>query len=488
MDETSRAASPGGRERGAGRVRRARVDVEAFARRGVQLLREEDPELYGLIEREYERQASSLAMVASCSTAHPSVLACEGSFTSNVTAEGYPGHRHHAGCEFVDRFEQLAIDRARQVFGARFANVQPHSASTANQIVTTAVLKPGETLMGLQLDSGGHLSHGSSVNISGRFYDAVGYGLDQRGYIDYDAMRRLALEHRPKLIICGTTSYPRTVEWERFREVADEVGAYLLADITHIAGLVIGGQQPNPIDVAHFTTTCTHKQLYGPRGGLILMGKDADEPSPQGTTTLSSLLQKRLFPFTQGAPLVNTIVAKARVLGRCATPEFRRQAQRIHDLARALAESLVEQGARVMSGGTDNHIVVVDAVSTWGVTGIAAEKALEECNIIVNKNRIPGDQKPVSVSSGVRIGTNSLTVRDVETGDMPWCADLIGRILREVEMRDEKDYRLDPARREAFRGEVLEFCAAHPLRDYPVTFEQESAAATDGAAPEVAGA
>ena len=482
-------------------VRRARIDVEAFARRGVELLKRDDPELYRLIEGEYERQASTLAMVASCSTAHPSVLACEGSFTSNVTAEGYPGHRHHAGCEYVDQFEQLAIDRAKAVFGARYANVQPHSASTANQIVTTSVLQPGDTLLGLQLDSGGHLSHGSSVNISAglllgagigaqvssvdvddgtrtddrsggvSFALTAGYGLDERGYIDYEAMRRLALEHRPKLIICGTTSYPRTVEWERFRKVADEVGAYLLADITHIAGLVIGGESPSPIDVAHFTTTCTHKQLYGPRGGLILMGKDADAPSPKGTTTLSNLLQKRLFPFTQGAPLVNMIVAKARVLGRCATPEFRAQARRIRLLADALAQSLVGQGARVLSGGTDNHIVLVDVLKTYGVTGIAAERALEECNIIVNKNRIPGDEKPVSVSSGIRIGTNSLTVRAVEPEDMAWCAGLIGRILEAVEMRGEKDYALDAAAREGFRGEVLAFCASHPLRDYPVEFE-----------------
>ena len=453
-------------------VGEARVDVAEFAARGVELLREEDPELYGLIEREYARQASSLALVASCSTAHPSVLACEGTFTSNVTAEGYPGARHHAGCEFVDRFEQMAIDRAKEVFGARFANVQPHSASTANQIVTTAVLKPGEKLMGLQLDSGGHLSHGAKVNISGRLYDAVGYGLDERGFIDYDAMRRVALEHRPKLIICGTTSYPRTVEWERFREVADEVGAYLLADITHIAGLVIAGEQPNPIDVAHFTTTCTHKQLYGPRGGLILMGKDAEAPSPAGTTTLARLLQKRLFPFTQGAPLVNMIVAKARILGRCATPEFKEQVRRIRRLASALAEALLESGVTVLSGGTDNHIVLVHVLESFSVTGIAAEKALEECNIIVNKNRIPGDRKPVSISSGIRIGTNSLTVRDVEVSDMTWCADLIVRILREVRMLDERTYELDPLARDSFRDEVVRFCAQHPLRDYPVKLVQ----------------
>jgi glycine hydroxymethyltransferase len=452
-------------------IRRARIDVEAFARRGVELLRRDDPELYRLIEAEYERQASSLALVASCSTAHPSVLACEGTFTSNVTAEGYPGHRHHAGCKYVDQFEQLAIDRAKALFGAQYANVQPHSASTANQIVTTAILKPGDTLLGLQLDSGGHLSHGSKVNISGTFYNAVGYGLDARGFIDYEAMHRLALEHRPKLIICGTTSYPRTVDWRRFRAVADEIGAYLLADITHIAGLVIAGEQPNPIDHAHFTTTCTHKQLYGPRGGLILLGRDHAALGPDGQTTLASLMQKRLFPFTQGAPLVNMIVAKARVLARCATPEFKQQMRRVRALADSLAASLVAGGARVLSGGTDNHIVLVDVLTTFGIPGIAAEKALEECNIIVNKNRIPGDTKPVSISSGIRLGTNSLTVRAVDPEDMAWCADLIARILRGVRMQGEKDYTLDAGGRDAFRGEVLAFCAAHPFRDYPVVFE-----------------
>jgi len=453
---------------GKSRVRSARVSLEDFAQRGVELLRREDPVLAELIEAEYARQAGSLAMVASCSTAHPSVLACEGTFTSNVTAEGYPGHRHHAGCKYVDQFEQLAIDRAKKVFGAQFANVQPHSASTANQIVTSGVLKPGDTLLGLDLDAGGHLSHGSRVNISGRFYNAVPYGLDDQGRIDYDRMAELAREHRPGLIICGTTAYPRTIDWQRFRDVADEVGAYLLADITHIAGLVIAGEQPNPIDIAHFTVTCTHKQLYGPRGGLILMGKDAELPSPEGNGKLWNLMQRRLFPFTQGAPLVNMIVAKARALDRAATPEFKAQGQLIVKLAQALAEALLAQGARVLSGGTDNHIVLVNVLESFGVTGIAAEKALEECNIIVNKNRIAGDQKPVSISSGIRIGTNSLVVRRVAPEEMAWCADLIVRVLRSVEMQGEREYRLPGAARDAFQAEVLEFCATHPLSDYPV--------------------
>ncbi len=451
------------------RVGVARPLLGEFAARAVELLAREDPELYDLIEREYRRQCESLAMVASCSPAHPSVLACEGTFTSNVTAEGFPGNRHHAGCVNVDRFEQLAIDRAKAVFGARFANVQPHSASTANQIVMTAVLDPGDTLLGLDLDCGGHLSHGSKVNMSGRFYRSVSYGLDARGFIDYDQAARLALEHRPKLVICGTTAYPRTIDWQRFRAIADSVGAFLLADITHIAGLVIAGLQPNPVDVAHFTVTCTHKQLYGPRGGVILMGREHDAPAPAPSKgTLSEHLQRRVFPFTQGAPLVNKIVAKARVLARCATPEFHAEARRILDLARALAAALLKRGARVLSGGTDNHIVLVDVLKSYGVTGICAERALEECNVIINKNRIPGDEKPVSISSGIRIGTNSLAARRITPAEMDWCAELIVRILRSVRMRGEREFELDPEARRAFRAEVIDFARRHPLPEYPL--------------------
>jgi glycine hydroxymethyltransferase len=442
--------------------------LSRFYDHATEMLANEDPELLRLIEEEYVRQADSLAMVASCSTAHPSVLACEGTFTSNVTAEGFPGARHHAGCKYVDQFEQLAIDRAKAVFGAQYANVQPHSASTANQIVMTAVLRPGDTLLGLDLDSGGHLSHGSKVNMSGKFYNAISYGLDEKGYIDYDQVEALAREFRPKLIISGTTAYPRTIDWQRFREIADSVGAFLLADITHIAGLVIAGLQPNPIDLAHFTVTCTHKQLYGPRGGLILMGKDWQAPCPEGEKgPLWQLVQRRLFPFTQGAPLVNTIVAKARVLARCAAPEFRADAERIMLLARAVAEAFIARGATVLSGGTDNHIVLVNVLESFGVSGAAAEKSLESCNIIVNKNRIPGDTQPVSISSGIRIGTNSLAVRKVATEDMSWCADIIARILESVEMDGERNYRLPEVARKDFQEEVTAFARQHPLRDYP---------------------
>ncbi len=437
-----------------------------FARRAYESLQQEDPQLFELMEEEFLRQNDSLAMVASCSPTHLTVLACEGSFTSNVTAEGYPGARFHAGCKYVDQFEQLAIDRAKAAFKAQYANVQPHTASTANQIVTSSLLKPGDTLMGLQLDCGGHLSHGAKVNVSGRFFNAVGYGLNDDAVIDFDQVQRLAEEHRPKLIICGTTAYPRVIDWQRFRDIADSVDAYLLADITHISGLVIAEQHPNPIDVAHVTTTCTHKQLYGPRGGLILMGKEAELLGPDGKTTLSALFQKGVFPFMQGAPIVNNIVAKARALSRSMTPEFTQLAQRIVSIARALAKSLDQRGAHVISGGTDNHIVVVDVLSSFGVTGIVAEKALEQCNIIVNKNHIPGDQKSVRVTSGIRIGTNSLAARNFGPEEMSQCADLITRILSSVKIETDRKYQLEPSLQESFQHEVRNLCRQFPIPGY----------------------
>ena len=442
--------------------------LTTFAKNAVEMLAAEDPELYKLIEGEYHRQIVSLAMVASCSNAHPSALACEGTFTSNVTAEGYPGARFHAGCEYVDQFEQLAIDRAKKAFGAQYANVQPHTASTANQVVTSRLVNPGETLMGMSLDAGGHLSHGAKVNISGSFYNAIGYDLNSDGFIDYDQVESLAMEHKPKLIICGTTAYPRVIDWERFREIADKVGAYLLADITHIAGLVIGGQHPNPIDIAHITTTCTHKQLYGPRGGLIMMGKDHDLPNPRGKGTLKGLMQSGLFPFTQGAPIINNIVAKARTLDRASKPEFKELAKRIVDLSRALAKALVAQGTTVVSGGSDNHIILANVMESFNVTGIIAEKALEECNVIINKNWIPGDQLSPFVTSGIRIGTNSMAARGLDENEMVHCADLIARILKSVVMKSEKEYELDTAQRDAFRAEVKDIAVRFPIPGYPL--------------------
>lgn len=442
--------------------------LESFARNAVLALKEKDPVLFDLLQQEYERQMSSLTMVASCTITHPSVLACEGTFASNVTAEGYPGARFHAGCEFVDQFEQLAIDRAKRVFKAQYANVQPHTASTANQIVCAAILKPHETMMGMQIASGGHLSHGAKVNISGTFFNAIGYGLNEDGFIDFDHVAHLAREHRPKLIICGTTAYPRTVYWQRFRDIADEVGAYLLADITHIAGLVIAGVHPSPIDIAHFTVTCTHKQLYGPRGGLIMMGKEWDSPAPTGKGTLSRMIQRSLFPFIQGAPIINTLVGKARALDRAATEEFRILGQRIVTLSRALASAFVQSGVKVVSGGTDNHIVLVDVFESFGVTGIVAEKALEECKIIVNKNFVPGDKNKAFVTSGIRIGTNALAERRFGPQQMEVCADIICRILKSVKPLGEREYELDPQERDGFIQEVEALCEQFPIPGYGV--------------------
>lgn len=442
--------------------------LQQFARAGVDLLEAEDPTLYGLMEAEYRRQNRSLALVASCSPTHPSTLACEGSFTSNVTAEGYPGARFHAGCEYVDKFEQLAIDRTKEAFGAAYANVQPHTASTANQVVMSSLLKPGDTLLGMDLDSGGHLSHGSKVNISGKVFQSYGYGLDTEGFLDYDQAAAMAKEHQPKLIICGTTAYPRMIDWERFRAIADDVGAYLLADITHIAGLVITAEHPNPIDVAHVTTTCTHKQIYGPRGGLIMLGKDKDTKGPDGKATLERLMQRGVFPLIQGAPIVNNIVAKARAIGRTLTPEFRTLAKRIVSLSRALAAALMEKDARIMSGGSDNHIVVMDALTSFGLTGVVAEEALEDCHIIVNRNRIAGDTKPPKVGSGVRFGTNTLAVRELADADAAACADLISDVLRATELISDKEYKLDKDQRDAFRERVGALCARFPIPGYPL--------------------
>ncbi len=442
--------------------------LTTFAVNAVDLLAKEDPVLYQLIEAEYHRQTVSLALVASCSNTDPSVLACEGTFTSNVTAEGYPGARFHAGCEYVDQFEQLAIDRAKKAFNAQYVNVQPHTASTANQVVTSRILDPGDTLLGLSLDGGGHLSHGAKVNISGSFYNAIGYNLDSKGFIDFDQVEELALKHRPKLIICGTTAYPRIIEWQRFRDIADKVGAYLLADITHIAGLVIAGEHPNPIDMAHFTTTCTHKQLYGPRGGLIMMGKDFDLPSPRGKGTLVNLMQSGLFPFTQGAPIVNSIVAKARALDRANQPEFKQLAKRIVSISKSMVNALIEQGVSVVSGGSDNHIILANVKESFGVTGIVAEKALEECNLIINKNWIPGDTLSPFVTSGIRIGTNSLAARGLDDEAVVLCADLIARILKTVEVKGDKEYLLDASKRNDFCDEVKKIAGCFPIPGYPL--------------------
>ena len=438
-----------------------------FIANGVDLLYRDDPLLTGLLERELQRQSEVLTLVAASSVMDPSVLACTASVAGNVTAEGYPGARFHAGCEVIDEIENLAIDRARAAFGATYANVQPHSATTANEVVMFSLLRPGDTLLGMDLSAGGHLTHGAKVSVSGRCFDAVGYGVTPEGAIDYDQARELALAHRPKLIICGTTAFPRTIDFARFRQIADEVGAWLLADITHIAGLVAAGLHPSPIDHAHITTTCTHKQLYGPRGGLILLGKDRDAPTPEGLgRTLAESMQKGVFPLFQGAPVLNVIAAKARALARLTTPEFRTLTRRIVEDAKALALCFAAHGYKVVSGGTDNHLVILDVHQSAGVTGIVAERALESCHIVVNKNRIPGDTRSPVITSGVRLGTNSVALREMGPQEMEECAALIRRVLAAVRPRGEREYELDGAVREGVIARVRELCRRHPVPRY----------------------
>jgi len=446
------------------------ASLVAFTQSGIEMLRREDPHLYELLEREYDHQTHVLAMVAASSVADPSVLLCEAMVTSNVTTEGYPGARFHAGCKVIDEIEQMAIERARIAFHAQYANVQPHSGTSANEAVLFALLKPGDTILGLDLNSGGHLTHGAKASLSGQYFHSVGYGLTSSGFIDYDQVADLAQQFRPKLIICGASAYPRTIHFDVFRQIADAVGAFLLADISHIAGLVVTGEHPSPIDSAHFTTTSTYKQLYGPRGGLILIGKDAQSPAPDGRGTLADLIQRAVFPSFQGTPRINTIAAKARALAMVTTPSFKMLTQHIVRNARSLAQALLEKDYHVLTGGSDNHMVLVEVLSK-GLTGVVAERALEECNMIVNKNRIPGDKKPATVTSGIRLGTNILALRGMRESEMLECSMLVDQVLSAITVNGEKSYELPAALREKTRAYVKELCRRFPLPHYPLPCE-----------------
>lgn len=439
--------------------------LEGFLRKGIETLSSDDPELFSVLEDEYHRQQTRLIMVASSSLVDPSVQVCEASTPVNVTAEGYPGMRYHGGCENIDKIEQLAIDRAKRVFNARYANVQAHSATTANLAVMASLLNAGDTILGMDLTSGGHLTHGSSVSFSGIYFNAIGYGLDSRGYIDYNQVEELACKFKPGLIICGTTAYSRVVDFKRFREISDRVGAYLLADISHIAGLVAAGLHPNPIDHAHVTTTCTHKQLFGPRGGLILVGKDFNAPAPDGKCTLEQHFQKAIFPFFQGAPVMNSIAAKARAFSIIDSQEFKKVMHRVLDLARTLADTFSTFGYKVVSDGTDTHVVLIDT-SALGISGYIVEKALEESYIIVNKNRVPGDKTPHTVTSGIRLGTNSLAMRGFTPDSIKTCARLIHQVIQAIEPSGLKVYRLNAQIRDSIRQEVLELCSKFPIPAY----------------------
>ena len=397
-------------------------------------------EVFSLIEKEYQRQLKGIELIASENFVSEDVMRAMGSCLTNKYAEGYPGKRYYGGCEVVDQTETIAIERAKQLFGAEYANVQPHSGAQANAAVLLAVLKPGDTFMGLNLDHGGHLSHGSLVNTSGILYRPVGYQLNpETCRVDYDEMERLALEHKPKLIIGGGSAYSREWDYKRMREIADKVGALLMIDMAHPAGLIAAGLLDNPLQYAHIVTTTTHKTLRGPRGGLILMGKDFANPwgltTPKGEVKMmSQLLNSAVFPGQQGGPLEHVIAAKAVAFGEALQPEFRTYQEQVKKNAAALAQALIERGFNICSGGTDNHSMLVDLRSKFPeLTGKVAEKALVAADITVNKNMVPFDTRSAFQTSGIRLGTPAITTRGVKEDLMPIIAELIETVLNAPE-------------------------------------------------------
>jgi glycine hydroxymethyltransferase len=429
------------------------------------MLRGDDPQLATLLRNEYIRQNNTLTMVAAAGLMDPSVMACMGSVVGNITTEGYPGSRFHGGAVIADQVERLAIARAQALFGAQYANVQPHSGTSANLAVMAALLLPGDTILGLDIRAGGHLSHGAGASVTGRYYKTIAYGLDDRGLIDYEQVLHLAQIYRPKLIVCGASAYPRYIDFARFRAIADAVEALLLADVSHIAGLIAAGQHPSPINHAHITTTSTYKQLNGPRGGLILMGRDAADPAPSSRESLSQVLQRGVFPLCQGTPNFSAIAAKARALDTASLPDFRVLAARTVENARVLATELMRRGYSVVTDGTDTHMVLLDLRPT-GLTGVAVERALEHCGIITNRNAVPGDRQPPAVASGLRLGTNVLSSRGFAADEMLKCADVIDAVIRAMSPAPGEGYQVAHETRDRIGREVRKLCQKFPLPGY----------------------
>ena len=407
-----------------------------------QTLEQSDPEICHVIRQEARRQEDHVELIASENYASPAVLAAQGSLLTNKYAEGYPGRRYYGGCEYVDIAENIAIERAKRLFGAPWANVQPHSGSQANQAVYTAVLKPGDTILGMSLAHGGHLTHGSPVNLSGKLYRVVSYGLNAREEIDYEAAEKIAIAEKPKMIVTGASAYSRVIDWRRFRAIADKCGALLMADMAHYAGLVATGLYPTPVGVADFVTTTTHKTLRGPRGGLIL-GKAEQEKA----------VNSAIFPGLQGGPLMHVIAAKAVALGEALKPEFKLYQSRVLENARVMAATLTARGLRIVSGGTDCHMFLVD-LRAKNITGKEAEDALGRAHMTVNKNAIPNDPQKPMVTSGVRIGSPAMTTRGFGTAQAERMAQLIADVLE------------DPGgdlTRERVTREIKAMCAKFPV-------------------------
>ncbi|EHU8467805.1 serine hydroxymethyltransferase [Shigella flexneri] len=404
-----------------------------------------DAELWQAMEQEKVRQEEHIELIASENYTSPRVMQAQGSQLTNKYAEGYPGKRYYGGCEYVDIVEQLAIDRAKELFGADYANVQPHSGSQANFAVYTALLEPGDTVLGMNLAHGGHLTHGSPVNFSGKLYNIVPYGIDATGHIDYADLEKQAKEHKPKMIIGGFSAYSGVVDWAKMREIADSIGAYLFVDMAHVAGLVAAGVYPNPVPHAHVVTTTTHKTLAGPRGGLIL--------AKGGSEELYKKLNSAVFPGGQGGPLMHVIAGKAVALKEAMEPEFKTYQQQVAKNAKAMVEVFLERGYKVVSGGTDNHLFLVDLVDK-NLTGKEADAALGRANITVNKNSVPNDPKSPFVTSGIRVGTPAITRRGFKEAE---AKELAGW------MCDVLDCINDEAVIERIKGKVLDICARYPV-------------------------
>ena len=387
-----------------------------------------DPDLAKAISDETNRQRENIELIASENLVSKAVMSAMGSTLTNKYAEGYPGKRYYGGCDYVDVVEDLARDRAMELFGCTYANVQPHSGAQANMTVFFALMEPGDTFMGMNLDHGGHLTHGSPVNMSGKYFNCVPYGVNDEGFIDYDEVERIAKECKPKLIVAGASAYARKIDFKRFREIADSVGAYLMVDMAHIAGLVASGYHESPIPYAHVTTTTTHKTLRGPRGGMILSSKEFAEEHK---------LNKALFPGIQGGPLMHVIAAKAVCLKEALDPSFKEYGKNIIDNAQALAKGLQNRGIKIVSGGTDNHLMLVD-LADKGLTGKEVEKWLDEAHITCNKNTIPNDPQSPFVTSGIRLGTAAVTTRGFNTDDMDKVAEAIALIIEDHEGNKQK--------------------------------------------------
>lgn len=426
------------------------------------IVRITDPELYAALVGEYERQRDKIELIASENFTSLAVMQAQGSVLTNKYAEGYPGRRYYGGCEWVDVAENLAIERAKKLFGAEYANVQPHSGSSANMAVYFTYLQPGDTVLGMDLSHGGHLTHGSPVNFSGRMYRFIPYGVHpDTGRIDYDQVEKLALEHRPRMITVGASAYSREIDYAAFRQIADRVGAFLMADIAHPAGLIAAGLLQSPLPYCDVVTSTTHKTLRGPRGGLILLGKNQDNPFGQVAPKtgrikkMGELIDSWVMPGIQGGPLMHVIAAKAVAFGECLQESFKEYAKQVIRNAKALAEALIERGYTIVSGGTDNHLMLVDLRSK-GITGKEAEVALDKAGITCNKNAVPFDPQPPLITSGIRLGTPAMTTRGMKEPEMRQIAAWIDQALL---------HRTDADALEQIRRQVQEFCRAYPL--YP---------------------